>query len=282
MKAVKRWSIRAIVLAGAVVVGVALVVAVLRIGQEWGRLMFLNELTFVGARDRSAFDALTRQQKLTVAMRSAFTRSPFYHGGYQQDRWIASVVFPDVTDGFYVDVGAGDGVRQSNSKALDDLGWKGIAIDPFPTSMESRTATVVREVVSSRPGEKVIFRASNFAGGIEGLLQSTKGWDVHKTADAVELITTTLDEILAKAGAPPYIHYMSLDIEGAEYEALKGLSFSKYRVGAFTIEHNWEEPKRSQIRALLEREGYRNVFALVRDDFYVHSSLWGGATREEH
>ena len=44
---------------------------------------------------------------------------------------------------------------------------------------------------------------------------------------------------------------------------------SKYKVGALTIEHNFEEPKRSQIRRLLESNGYRFVLSLLRDDFYV-------------
>ena len=62
---------------------------------------------------------------------------------------------------------------------------------------------------------------------------------------------------------------MSIDIEGAELEALKGLSFSEYKIGAFTIEHNWEEPKRSEIRRLLESKGYHKVMAVFREDYYV-------------
>jgi FkbM family methyltransferase len=261
-------TVLAILLAVAVTCGVVGVGAQ-RVGKEWGRLVFLDEYTYAG------FHRLPRHRKLAVSLRGAFNSS-FYHSAYDQDRWVASVVFPDVTDGFYVDVGAGDGVRDSNTKALDDLGWQGIAIDPFPTSMETRTAQIFREVVFSEPGQVVVFRASDFTGGIESFFAHTRDWAVHKTADRIELVTTTLDDVLSRANAPSYIHYMSLDIEGAEYEALKGLSFSKYDVGAFTIEHNWEEPKRSQIRELLEREGYKNVFSLARDDFYVHTDVLRG------
>ena len=62
---------------------------------------------------------------------------------------------------------------------------------------------------------------------------------------------------------------MSIDIEGAELEALKGFSFSKYKVGALTIEHNYEEPKRSQIRMLLESKGYQLAKKVSCDDWYV-------------
>jgi hypothetical protein len=40
---------------------------------------------------------------------------------------------------------------------------------------------------------------------------------------------------------------MSLDIEGAELKVLQGLPFEKYTFGALDIEHNEEEPKRTDI-----------------------------------
>jgi hypothetical protein len=60
-----------------------------------------------------------------------------------------------------------------------------------------------------------------------------------------------------------------MDIEGAELEALKAFPFDRYRVGSWTIEHNREEPKRSQIVALLESHGYRRVHQWRQDDFFV-------------
>ena len=66
---------------------------------------------------------------------------------------------------------------------------------------------------------------------------------------------------------------MSLDIEGAELQTLKGLSLSDYTIGAFTIEHNWEEPKRGPIRELLQSEGCELVLLRHRDDYYLHSDL---------
>ena len=44
--------------------------------------------------------------------------------------------------------------------------------------------------------------------------------------------TTTLGEILARTKAPHSIRFVGLDIEGAELEALKGLSIDRYSVGA--------------------------------------------------
>src|SRR4029450_7225637 len=46
--------------------------------------------------------------------------------------------------------------------------------------------------------------------------------------------------------APSYIHFMSLDIEGAELEALKGFPFDSYKLGSLAIQHNFWGPKRSE------------------------------------
>ena len=66
---------------------------------------------------------------------------------------------------------------------------------------------------------------------------------------------------------PPFIQFVSLDIEGAELEALKGFPFDRHRIGALAIEHNDEEPKRTEIQALMKRHGYRRSHTWQQDDF---------------
>lgn len=186
-----------------------------------------------------------------------------------QDRWIVQRVFPGVRDGYFVDVGSGDGVFMSNTKVLEELGWNGVCLDPFPENMTKRTCTMFKEVVDSEAGRKLNFRVAGFFGGLEEHLGTHK----DKTAGSrtVELTSTTLADILARAKAPKFIHYVSIDVEGAELAALLGFPFSEYKVGAFTIEHSHEEPKRSQIKTFLESKGYRRARAVKHDDFYVLS-----------
>jgi hypothetical protein len=186
-----------------------------------------------------------------------------------QDRWVALEVYPGLRKGYFVDVGSGDGERASNTRMLEDLEWEGVCIDPFPTNMSGRRCTMLTVPVYSVSGKRVQFRRAGELGGIEQTLGRWKG--EAERSRVVELETRTLTELLAQVKAPPFIHYMSIDIEGAELDALEGLDFSRYRVGAFTIEHNYEEPKRSRIRALLESKGYRWVRSMDQDDFYVYA-----------
>jgi len=184
-----------------------------------------------------------------------------------QDKWVIGRMFPGVTDGFFLDVGSGHGTIGSNTKALEELGWTGICVDPFPTHMEGRTCRMEKAVVSSTAGQVVKFHTHSGLGGIADTLGKWKA-EAEKSP-AVELTTTTLGELLAGAGAPSFIHFLSLDIEGAELEALKGVPFDKYRFGAMAIEHNDEEPKRSDLLKFLDERGYRRVHSYKQDDFYA-------------
>lgn len=184
-----------------------------------------------------------------------------------QDLWVLETALPDVSEGYFLDVGSGDGTVGSNSKALEERGWKGICVDPFPTHMEGRTCLVFREVVYSEAGKRMMFYQAGQLGGIADTLGA---WKVRaEKASAVEFTTVTLGDILARAKAPRRIDFVSLDIEGAELEALRGLPLDRYQIGALVIEHNFEEPKRSRIEEFMKSHGYRRVHTWQQDDFYL-------------
>jgi FkbM family methyltransferase len=218
---------------------------------------------------------------LVVALGSGFVvsaqevkRVATFYSQMGQDRWVSEVVFPGVRDGFFLDVGSGDGTFMSNTKALEQKGWTGICVDPFPQNMQDRSCQIFKEVVFSKAGERVKFWAADEWGGIieDSFGISKDKMEKYKDelkAPTLEFTTVTLADILERAKAPRFIHYMSMDIEGGELHALKGFPFDKYKIGALTVEHNFKEPKRSEIKALMESHGYKRVHTLDRDDCYV-------------
>jgi hypothetical protein len=192
---------------------------------------------------------------------------PAYPSEIGQDKWVIFKMFPGVRDGFFHDVGSGLGTIGSNTKALEELGWTGICVDPFPSHMEDRTCRMEKAVVSSTAGQVVRFHTDAGLGGIADTLGK---WRAQaEQSPVVELTTTTIGEMLDRDHAPAFIHFLSVDIEGGELEALKGIPFDRYRFGAMAIEHNEEEPKRTDILKLLESHGYARVHSYKQDDFYA-------------
>ena len=103
--------------------------------------------------------------------------------------------------------------------------------------------------------------------------------DCHKsTVDSnkstVQVNTISLLDVLEKANAPSFIDYMSLDTEGSELEILKAFNFEKYTFGLIDVEHNYIEPRRSEIKTLLLSKGYTYKGENKWDDMYKHNSVW--------
>jgi FkbM family methyltransferase len=216
--------------------------------------------------------AAPRWQTFRAAVAKTAGRKISY-GQFDQDLWVALGIGRGKTNGYYVDVGSADGEAISNTKLLDSLGWKGVCIDPFPTNMAKRTCQMFKVPVFSESGKHVQFRAAKELGGIDADLNRYKNLKGVADAPLVDFVTATLDEVLAQAHAPNYIDYMNIDVEGAEYDVLRGLSLDRYQFGSLTIEHNYEAPKREAIYKLLSAKGYVRVRSWEVDDWYVHPSL---------
>ena len=189
------------------------------------------------------------------------------------DRWVLA---NNKEPGFYLDVGCHDGVEISNTYLLDKAGWKGLCIDPFPRNFEQRTATVVKAVVYSSNDNEIEFDYSVEDPGCSGI-DSELGMHRERlftttTIQKHKFTTRTLESILTECNAPRKIEYMNMDIEGAEYEALRVFSFDKWSFKMMSIEHNFEEPKRTQIRQLLESKGYHLEHSVHVDDWYVNTN----------
>jgi hypothetical protein len=95
--------------------------------------------------------------------------------------------------------------------------------------------------------------------------------DVNKTQIIVK--TITFNDLLETYNTPLFIDYLSLDTEGSELEILKSVDLKKYTFGLIDVEHNFIEPRRSQIRELLTSNGYIYIRENKFDDSYKHISV---------
>ena len=128
--------------------------------------------------------------------------------------------------------------------------------------------------------ENVTFVVADVFGGIEKHVSLHK--ERVKDSERVVLETKLLHELLDESSAPPFIDYFSLDTEGSEAEILESFPFWKYKFGAITVEHNFEEPKRSHIRSILRRNGYRLYRQVEFDDWYMNDDYMRAMPLAQH
>jgi FkbM family methyltransferase len=183
--------------------------------------------------------------------------------------------------GFFVDIGANDGIEFSNTFLLErNYEWKGICAEPnpevFKLLVKNRANSLCCDAaIYSLSYKNLLFDVANNYDLMSGLSDHL---DVHKeyvNRDKKQIVvkTLTLTDLLDKAKAPSFIDYLSLDTEGSEFEILRATDFSRYTFGLIDVEHNFVEPRRTEIRNLLLSHGYVYLRENQFDDSYKHSSL---------
>jgi len=111
--------------------------------------------------------------------------------------------------------------------------------------------------------------------GLSGIRETLLDGHIEMGSSQKEVMRARkLADILDEHNAPTFIDYFSLDIEGAEYEILSRFPFYRYKFGLITVEHNFQEPKRSMIRQLLDLHGYRVDKEVYVDDWFVNKHMW--------
>jgi FkbM family methyltransferase len=180
-------------------------------------------------------------------------------------------------DGFFVDLGAADGVNLSNTALLEqEFGWRGICAEParcFHESLRaSRTAEIETACVWKETGGVLDFNETSEAtfSTIAIFSDSDMHGVMRQGGRRYQVGTISLLDLLQKYDAPAVIDYLSIDTEGSEYEILRAFDFGRYRFRVITCEHNYT-PMRAKIFELLSARGYvRRYPRLSRwDDWYV-------------
>lgn len=190
-----------------------------------------------------------------------------FHGQLNQDKWVFEQLikrgYSLGKHGFYVDVGAFDGKHFSNSLVFEQLGWRGICVEAHADSYEKckanrPNATCVNAIVTAEDGGSELFVRND----VEPMLSHVTRTHVQGLSNPTKSLTT----ILKECNAPSQIDYLSIDVEGVDFEVLKGFDLMQYQATCITIEHNGQE-QASEIANWLWANNY--LVLMVEFDFFA-------------
>lgn len=197
---------------------------------------------------------------------------------YAQNRedLILSAFFSDVDSGFYVDVGAYDPDDDSVTRLFYENGWKGINIEPQPDRIGAFHDRRPNDInlgigVSDKKGTLKLrsYRNQGLSTFQEKVKQKyqRKAYTSKQTEvySDLEVEVKRLDEILGEHKAN-HINFLKVDVEGYEYEVLKGNDWNRFRPEVICIESN---NKIKDWSSILESNGYGLVFNDGLNDYYV-------------
>ena len=189
----------------------------------------------------------------------------------------------DIENGVFVEAGAMDGLFQSNTKVLEDLGWKGVLVEPSPSACvrcdKNRDSPVYQCCLVSDTYKGEWIRGDFFFDGYMGNgAYSSIGRSFYKPDGFqffdVGVLASTLDSVLSLEKIDK-VDFLSLDVEGYELEVLKGIDFKRTPIKYMLIEVNTREYSLKATEAYLKPFGYAegiNLSGFTKEKM----PLWSG------
>jgi FkbM family methyltransferase len=207
-----------------------------------------------------------------------------YHSQSGQDQFLDQEIFRGYRRGVFVEVGAWDGVDLSNTAFFErERGWTGLAIEPLPDRYQqlvaNRTCDALNVAISDTEGESEFLAISGPTSMLSGLVSTYDQRHVVRiNREAAELgaektvlrvPTRRLDSIFREKGLTR-IHYLSIDVEGAEFACLRSIDFNAEYIDVIGFENNYPDTLPA-ILEYLKSKGYTELVKPTAECFMIRT-----------
>jgi len=201
-------------------------------------------------------------------------------GQFGQPVYIDMVIFKgQVKNGFYIEAGADDFETDSNTLLFEiDHGWQGLLVEPNPTIypkglLKQRKAWASTSCLGTQKRPHTTqFTQKTVEGGMAGLLP-------EKNHESYDMQCFPLYSLLMASGNRT-VNYLSLDIEGAEFQVLQTIPWDKVDIEVISLETNHAGEvfpgSQEEVREYLTSQGYVLVNTVEIDDIFVRGDLLDG------
>lgn len=203
---------------------------------------------------------------------------------YGQDEYLHTNVFKGYKNGFFMDVGANDGVYINNTLFFQrEHGWKGVNIEPLPEVYEKLKINRPNDLnincaICQTDGTSKFLCNNGWTEPISGL-QHTYHQEhlkrlIHENKQhncvtkIIDVATRRIDSICDEHNIN-HIHYLSIDVEGAEYEVIQSIDFEKVFIDVIGFENNYNDICTENIKSFLTKLGYVFIHEHL-DIFMIH------------
>ncbi len=200
-----------------------------------------------------------------------------------QDKYLETNIFKGYKNGFYVDVGAHDGISINNTLYFEkNNNWTGINIEPIKKVFEKLVINRPTNInlncaVCNNDGETDFLCNIGYTEMISGIkdnfdkrhfdrLQS-ENQEMGSTTEVIKVKTKKLETILDENNIK-HINYLSIDVEGAEFEVIKSINFNKVFIDVIGFENNYYDVS-IPIEEYLKNKGFITIHNCI-DIFMIN------------
>lgn len=180
----------------------------------------------------------------------------------------------------FVEFGACDGIKFSNTFLLEKNGWQGIVAEPakkwHKKLKANRNCAISLKAVTSVSGDKL-----QFVETVEGEFSSLRSfaesdmfaqYRMDNTSSEYLVDTISLNDLIKENGFYQEITYLSIDTEGGERSILESFDFKQFNPAIISVEHNYSVEQDNLDRLLLDLGFIKVLTTLSRfESWYVNS-----------
>lgn len=206
-----------------------------------------------------------------------------YHSQYKQDEFLEDNIFKGYKNGIFMDIGAHDGISLNNTLYFEKQNnWKGVNVEPIKTIYDkliiNRPESInINCAVCNNDGTAEFMCNTGYTEMLSGLKNSVDPRHSQRiqrensqTDSTTELITVTTKKIetICDEHNINHIHYLSIDVEGAEFEVIKSINFDKVFIDVIGFENNYNDVSQPIVNYLKDKNYI--VIHISLDIFMIH------------
>jgi len=179
-----------------------------------------------------------------------------FNSQYDQDKYLEKNIFKGYKNGFYVDVGAHDGISINNTLYFEkNNNWTGINIEPIKKVFDKLVINRPNNInlnfaVCNNDGETEFLCNTGYTEMISGIKDNFDPRHLERlhneniqhgsTTEIIKIKTKKLETIFDENHVS-HINYLSIDVEGAEFEVIKSINFDKVFIDVIGFENNYND-----------------------------------------
>lgn len=179
-----------------------------------------------------------------------------FHSQDGQDKYLETNIFKGFKNGFFVDVGAHDGISINNTLYFERYNdWTGINIEPIESvynklMINRPFCTNINCAVSNADGRAEFILNKGYTEMISGLKNSYDNRHMYRlqkenlmtnsTTEIVTVCTKRLETIFDEKNIK-HVNYLSIDVEGGEFDVVKSINFEKVFIDVIGFENNYDD-----------------------------------------
>lgn len=192
-----------------------------------------------------------------------------FYSQFGEDEWVANNISSLPKKGFFIEVGAVDGITFSNTYYFEKLGWRGICFEPHPNQYQQARLfrqNVEQTAICKKDGQIDLY----ISGSYPDWSSTIKSNDA---SDKISVKCKTLNTVV-KENKIKRLDLLSIDVEGAEVEVLQGLDFNYLKPKIIIIEFlNKMNQENTEIKKFMQNLPYKLVHQTYANYIYTFNKL---------